>query len=132
MNEGQTEARRCVEELVLGWLTDAPEQVDSACAPGVRWWTPLLAGPASGKAAVRAALAETLPAHPRHVRVSALLIDELGCTGIVELRGESGPEPVLITSVLRLEDGRVVHGSTYCDVEPSGPARTPTRVPVHP
>ena len=115
MDGGRSRARGCVLELVSAWIAGDSGTVSRGCTSDVRWWTPLLDEPVSGRADTLAELERVLAPVPRPIEVTAVVLDDDGYRCVVEMRADSGREdtPSFITSVLTLRDGQVSAGRTY-------------------
>lgn len=126
MQDARTRARESVNTLVAGWLAGDPVATTKVLAPAVRWWTPLGGRSSSGPAGAWDALQAVLARTPRPIEVTALIVNEDGTRGVVELRTRAAEQSaVSVTSVVTLVDGAVVEGFTYCDVgaEPASAPR---------
>ncbi|MCW2842580.1 MAG: hypothetical protein JWN22_496 [Nocardioides sp.] len=117
MQDAKTVARESVTTLVAAWLAGDPGATTGVLAPGVRWWTPLGGETAEGPDAVWGVVEAVLAGTPRPIEVTALILNEDGTRGVVELRSAASDEAlVLVTSVITLVDGTIVEGFTYSDV----------------
>ena len=115
MEEARARARSLVEGLTSAWLAGDHDAVSAACAPDVRWWTPMADEVVSGPADASAALRQVLAPLQRPVQVTAVIPSDDGTRCVVELRSAAVP-PALVTSVLSLRDGQVSAGRTYTDL----------------
>jgi ketosteroid isomerase-like protein len=117
MQDARTRARESVNTFVAAWLAGDPGAATEVLAPAVRWWTPLGGHFSADRAGAWDALQAVLARTPRPIEATALIVNEDGTRGVVELRTRASEESaVLVTSVVTLVDGAVVEGFTYSDV----------------
>lgn len=117
MPDVRVQAREAVHTLVTAWLAGDRDGVTVVLAPTVRWWTPLSDESSEGPAGAWSSLEAVLARIPRPIEIDALLVNEDGTRGVVELRAPAPDQAaVLVTSVVTLSDGSIVEGSTYTDV----------------
>jgi ketosteroid isomerase-like protein len=119
MDGARARARSLGEELTSAWLAGDYDTVSRACAPDVRWWTPVTAGTACGPADASAALRQVIAPLRPPVAVTAVVPSDDGTRCVVELRSTAGPQdapPAFVTSVLTLHDGKVSAARTYTDL----------------
>jgi len=89
--------------------------VAATCARDVRWWTPVT-DDVSGAEPAAAALAHLVRRAGGNADLASVAVDEDGAAAVLELIAGPG-RAVPITCVLHLEQGRVVTGRAYVDVE---------------
>ncbi|MFS2293467.1 MAG: nuclear transport factor 2 family protein [Actinomadura sp.] len=117
MKTMQTAARDLARTLFDDLAAGRTGTVARACSPDVTWWIPLDGADHAGAAAVERALLACVGAEAGRVTLESLIASEDGSTVVVEqsvAREEGVATPA--TSVLSLEDGRVIAGRTYIDV----------------
>ena len=112
MEGARARAHGLAESLASAWLTGDHAGVSSACAPDVRWWTPLADDDAVGPTDSSAVLLRVVEPLQRPVQVTAVVPSDDGTRCVVEMRSAASP-PQFVTSVLSLHDGKVAAGRTY-------------------
>jgi ketosteroid isomerase-like protein len=118
MQDARTRALESVNTLVTAWLAGDQGALTRVLAPDVRWWTPLGGDTSGGPTGVESALEAVLARTARPIEVTALILNEEGTRGVVELRSAPADHPVdLVTSVVTLVDARIVEGFTYSDID---------------
>lgn len=123
MDGARSRARSLAVELTSAWLAGGYDAVSSVCTPDVRWWTPAMDGTASGPTEASAALRQILASLHRPLAVTAVISSDDGARCVVEMRSATTPPgtaPVLVTSVITLQDGRISAGRTYTDLRGHG------------
>lgn len=123
MQDARAVARESLSTFVEAWIAGEPEAASGVLDPAVRWWTPLSDSPAEGPTHAWAALGAVIAGAAHPIQVSALLVNDDGTRGVIELRaGTEVPQPAaLTTTVVTLFGGKVLSGATYSDVG-TGPA----------
>jgi ketosteroid isomerase-like protein len=117
MDDARTEARRSLRHLASAWLEGDWAAVAESCRPTVHWWSPLAPETVSGADEVSTHLDALLRGVPGHVAVTALVVNDDGTRGVVEMvsAGTDHTPPTAVTSVVGLSGGRVTNGRTYVE-----------------
>ena len=117
MEDARTEARNCLQRFTTAWLERDGAAVAATCLPSVRWWSPFRPDGLDGAEALGAHLADLLHDVATPVEITALIVNDDGTRGVVELlsSGADRKQPTPLTSVVELSGGKVADGRTYVD-----------------
>lgn len=118
MEDEHAAARHCLQRLASAWLDGSHAAIAETCRPSVRWWSPFAPDGLEGVGELSTHLDALLRDVGRPVEVTALVVNEEGTRGVVEMlsAATAGTPAAALTSVVELSGGQVTDGRTYVDV----------------
>ena len=115
MTDQERTAHDVVDALLSGWTSGRAEVFAELCSPDVRWWLPHGDDELTGSAAVQRTLGDLFGPGDR-LSVDAKVVGDHVAVVEMSAPARTDRDPSPITTVVEIEDGRVVSGRTYFDV----------------